>query len=242
MAGASRGVFWLDSLPQPLRSRLPRRPQRGHYDAATVYRVLDAAVIAHVGYIIDGQPFVTPTAFWREEDVLFWHGSAASRMLRVQAERIPVSLTVTHFDGFVLARSGFNHSLCYRSVMAFGEAAPVEDAAEKRRVLDAFVERLFPGRTRDIRQPTEQELKATSVMSVRIEEAVAKIRDGGVHDDEADYALPCWAGVIAVTMRVGRIAPDDRLAPGTPIPAGLAPYEEGAPLDAVLTETARRPY
>jgi nitroimidazol reductase NimA-like FMN-containing flavoprotein (pyridoxamine 5'-phosphate oxidase superfamily) len=232
----------MESFPQTPRSRLRRRPQRGHYDAATVYRVLDAAVIAHVGYVIDGQPFVTPTAFWRETDVLYWHGSAASRMLRTQAERIPVSLTVTHLDGFVLARSGFNHSLCYRSVMAFGEASPVEDPAEKRRVLDAFVERLFPGRTRDIRQSTGQELKATSVMSMRIEEAAAKIRDGGVHDDEEDYALPCWAGVIPVTMRVGRVRPDDRVIAGTPIPAGLAPYEPGAPLDDVLAETARRGY
>ena len=220
------------------RSRVKRLPKRGHYDRETVFAILDAALLCHVGYVIDGQPYVTPTAFWREGDRLYWHGSSASRMLRAQSAGLPVCLTVAHLDGLVLARSGFHHSLNYRSVMAFGTAHKIEDPEEKTAALDAFVDRLYPGRRAEIRPNTAQEIKATTVLSMVIEEASAKVRTGPPVDDEEDYALPCWAGVIPIRTIIGAPLADPRLAPGVAWPDGLAAYGPGAEFETVLGESA----
>jgi nitroimidazol reductase NimA-like FMN-containing flavoprotein (pyridoxamine 5'-phosphate oxidase superfamily) len=222
------------------RSRVKRLHERGKYDEAAIFEILDAAFIAHVGYVIDGQPYVTPTAFWREGRVLYWHGSAASRMLRYQEAGVPACLTVTHLDGLVLARSGFHHSINYRSVMAFGMARLVADPAEEARQLDLFVDRLYPGRREQIRPNETQELKGTTVIMMEIEEAAAKSRSGPPKDDEADYALDCWAGVIPVTQVVGKAAADPRLAPGIAFPSGLSGYAPGARFDEVLTACAAK--
>ena len=146
------------------KTRLRRAPKRAHYDRETVHAVLDAGLICHVSYVIDEQPYVTPTAYWRRGDRLYWHGSSASRMLRHLKQDVPVCVTVTHFDGFVLARSGFHHSINYRSVMAFGTAAAVTGEAEKLAALEAFSERITPGRWPELRAPTKQEVKATTVV------------------------------------------------------------------------------
>ena len=203
------------------KTRVKRLPKRGHYDPATVHAVLDAGAICHVGYTIDGQPYVTPTSYWRHGDRLYWHGSSASRMLRhLKQGGVPVCVTVTHIDGFVLARSGFHHSINYRSVMAFGIAQLVPDG-DKLAVLEDFVERLFPGRWPELRPPSRQELKATTVLWMDLDEVSAKIRTGPPIDDEPDYGLPVWAGVLPLGTMVGRPQRDPRLAPGVTAPAYL---------------------
>lgn len=229
-----------DSYRPTERSRVKRLPKRGAYDHETVHAVLDAGIIGHVGYAIDGQPFVTPTAYWRDGGRLYWHGSSASRMLRHLAGGMPACLAVSHLDGLVLARSGFHHSLNYRSMMAFGTARLVADPAEKAAALDAFVDRLYPGRRPEIRPPTGQELKATTVIVMPIEEASAKIRSGGPGDDEADYALPVWAGVIPVRQAIGAAIPDARLMPGTMRPPHLEAFADGAALDGLLSRHVRK--
>jgi nitroimidazol reductase NimA-like FMN-containing flavoprotein (pyridoxamine 5'-phosphate oxidase superfamily) len=231
-----------ESFPIDDRNRVKRMNKRGHYDRATLYPVLDAALLCHVAYVIDGQPYCTPTAFWREHDTLFWHGSSASRMLRAQAGGIPVCLTVAHIDGLVLARSGFHSSINYRSVMAFGTAHRLEDPAAKRRAMDAFVERFFPGRARALRQPSDQEVKATSVLSMAIEQASGKIRTGGPADDEEDFSYPIWAGVIPLRTIIG--APQDcpRLPAGLVPGADVARYEPGCAVDDAFAQAHRDGY
>lgn len=207
--------------PTP-RTRVRRLPKRGRYDAATVHAILDAAYICHVGYAVDGQPYVTPTAHWRHGSRVYWHGSSASRMLRaLQGEGVRCCLTVTHLDGLVLARSAFHHSMNYRSVMALGTARAVLDRDEKETALRAFVERIAPGRWAGLRPVTAQELKATTVVWMELDEASAKVRTGPPVDDEPDYALPIWAGVVPVEQRLGSPLPDGRLA-GDPPPPALA--------------------
>lgn len=174
--------------------------ERGAYDRSTIDAILDATPIAHVGFVHNGQPFVTPTLQWREGDRVYWHGSAASRMLD-KANGADVCLTVTLLDGFVLARSAFHHSMNYRSVMLLGRAELVTDPAEKEARLKAFVDGLFPARWDTLRPVNGQELKATNVMSMPIDEASAKVRTGGPKDDEEDYALPIWAGVLPVALQ-----------------------------------------
>jgi uncharacterized protein len=231
-----------DNFPIDDRNRVKRLNKRAHYDRATLYPVLDAALLCHIAYVVDGQPYCTPTAFWREGDTLFWHGSSASRMLRSTGEGVPVCLTVTHMDGLVMARSGFNHSINYRSVMAFGTAHRLDDATEKRRAMDAFVERFFPGRNAKLRAPTEQEVKATSILSMQIAQASAKIRATGPGDDEADFALPVWAGVIPLRTVIG--APQDcpRLPAGIAPGADVTTYEMGLRVDDVFFLTHRQQY
>jgi len=181
-------------------TRLKRLPQRGSFDRATVNAILDEAFICHVGFMVDGQPFVIPTSFARAGEQLFIHGSAASRMLGSLSKGIPVCVTVTLVDGLVLARSAFHHSINYRSVVVFGMAKPVEDEGEKITALRAFTEHIIPGRWADVRKPSEQELRATSVLSLPLTEASAKIRTGPPKDDEEDYALPVWAGELPLQM------------------------------------------
>src|SRR5215471_17443272 len=176
----------IDFKPTPV-SRVRRHPERAHYDRDTVHAILDAALMCHIGYVIDGRPYVTPTLFWRDGERLYWHGSSASRMLRTQRAGIPVCVTVSHMDGLVLARSAFHHSLNYRAVMVFGNAAVVTDDAEKEAGFNAFIERLYPGRTALMRGITAQEMKATTLMSMAIEEVSAKIRDDGPIDLESDH-------------------------------------------------------
>jgi hypothetical protein len=228
-----------DFVPTP-RTRVRRMHERGRYDRETVYAILDAALLCNVGYVIDGLPYVTPTLFWREGERLYWHGSSASRMLRQQSAGIPVCVTVSHVDGLVLARSGFHHSLNYRAVMAFGEAAIVADDEEKTAGLNAFIERLYPGRNRQIRPITPQELKATTLMSMVIDEVSAKVRAHGPVDDEADYALDCWAGVVPVEMRLGAAIPDQRLKPGIRPREGLDHLAPGGVLPEILRTLAQR--
>ena len=203
--------------PTP-RSRLRRLPERAHYDRGAIHAVLDAHFMCHVGYVIDGQPYVTPTSHWRDGDRLYWHGSSASRMLRHLRGGAPACVTVTHCDGLVLARSGFHSSINYRSVMAFGTARALEDAASKQAALKAFVERLTPGRWDELRPLTTQELKATTVIGMDIDEAVAKVRTGWPIDDEDDYDLDVWAGVVPLGVAAGEPEPDPRLKPGVPTP------------------------
>jgi nitroimidazol reductase NimA-like FMN-containing flavoprotein (pyridoxamine 5'-phosphate oxidase superfamily) len=216
------------------RSRVRRHPERAHYDRDTVYAILDAALICHVGYVIDGLPYVTPTLFWRDGDRLYWHGSSASRMLRAQRDGIPVCLTVSHVDALVLARCAFRHSLNYRAVMAFGTAAAVEDEREKEAGLNAFIERIYPGRTALMRRIAPQELKATMLLGMTIAEVSAKIRDDGPLDLEEDYGADCWAGVIPITQRLGAPIPDARVPPRGDRGAEIAHLPEGAPFDHML--------
>jgi nitroimidazol reductase NimA-like FMN-containing flavoprotein (pyridoxamine 5'-phosphate oxidase superfamily) len=209
------------------RTRVRRIPGRGHYDRATVHAILDAGLVCHVGYAIDGQPYVTPTGYWREGDRVYWHGSSASRMLRQQKHGISVCFTVTHLDGIVFARSGFHHSMNYRSVMALGKAATVEGDAAKLAALEAFTERVAPGRWREIRPPSKQELKATTILHMDLAEASAKIRTGDPVDDEPDYALPCWAGVLPLRVMVGTPQADARLGAGIAAPGYLKRFTLG---------------
>jgi uncharacterized protein len=206
------------------RSRVKRLPKRGHYDRETIYRVLDAAFVCHVGYAIGGQPYVTPTAYWREGDHVYWHGNSKSRMLLALEKRPQVCLTVTLLDGLVVARSGFHMSVNYRAAMLFGRPFKVADAADKLAKMEAFVERLYPGHWSSLRAPTKQELKAMTVVGMEIEEASAKIRTGPPIDEEEDYALPIWAGVVPVKMRADKAIEDPRLAAGVERPARLRDF------------------
>lgn len=208
------------SLEPTERTRLRRLHRRGAFDRPTLDAILDATPLAHVGYVVDGKPAVTPTLLWRDGDRVYWHGSSASRAIRAAAGA-EVCVTVALLDGLVLARSAFHHSANYRSVMLFGEAAVVTERAAKLAALEAFVERLYPGRWAELRPMTEAELKATTVLSLAIDEGSAKIRTGGPVDDEADYALPIWAGVVPLERRYGAPEPDPRNLPGVAAPTCL---------------------
>ena len=209
--------------PTP-RTRLVREADRAVYDRETAYRILDEGFLCHVGFAVDGQPFVIPTSYARNGDSLFIHGSAASRMLRQMKESVPVCITVTLLDGLVLARSIFNHSMNYRSVVVLGKAALVDDPAEKIEALRLLSEHIIPGRWADSRQPNERELKATSVLRVPIEEFSAKVRTGPVVDDEEDYSFPTWAGVVPLEMIAGAPIDDPRLDPALEVPAYAKHY------------------
>ncbi len=228
-----------DAYPVTPRNRVKRLHERGRYEREAVWAVLDAALLCHVSYVIDGQPYCTPTAFWREGDELYWHGSSASRMLRAQKSGLPVCVTVTHMDALVLARCGFNHSIDYRSAMCFGTARIIDDPAEKARQLDLMINRFYPGRAALLRPSTKQELKATMVIGMRIENASAKVRAKGVADNEEDYALPIFAARIPITQRIGEIEPCPRLLPGVELPEGLAGFTSGRRLDETLAESSR---
>lgn len=224
------------SFPTTSRNRVKRLHERGSYDHAAVFAVLDAGLLCHVAYTFDGQPYCTPTIHWREDDMLYWHGSSASRMLRYLRGGTPACLTVSHLDGLVLARSGFNHSANYRSAMCFGTARIIDEPDEKLKALAGVVDRFYPGRSETLRPISVQEAKATMVIGMRIEEASAKVRAKGVGDDEEDYGHPVWAGVIPVRMVVGATEPCPRLLPGVERPQNLARYAEGARLDDALTQ------
>lgn len=224
------------------RNRVVRRPARGKYDKATVYDILDSALVCHIAYVIDGQPYCTPTSFWREGDHLYWHGSSASRMLRKQGAGIPVCLTVTHTDAIVLARCGFNHSINYRSVMAYGTAHVIEDQAEKAAAMDSFIDRYFPGRSSLIRPATDKEIKATTFVGMAMEQASGKIRNEPVHDDEEDYAVPAWTALLPIRTVLGEAEPCPRQMAGVTRPEGMSGYVAGRGLDEVMLEAYRKLY
>ena len=211
------------------RTRVVREADRAVYDRETVYRILDEGFLCHVGFVVDGQPFVIPTSYGRKDASLYIHGSAASRMLRqMQAmqdkDGAPICITVTLLDGLVLARSVFNHSMNYRSVVVLGKATLVDDPEEKLAALRVLSEHILPGRWDDSRQPNERELKATSVLRVPIEEFSAKVRIGPPIDDTEDYSFPTWAGVVPLEMIADAPIDDARLLPGKEAPSYVSHY------------------
>jgi uncharacterized protein len=212
------------TFPRTDRTTLKRLPKRGHFDRETIYPILDEGFICHVGFVVDAQPFVIPTGYARVDDQLYIHGSQASRMLKALAHEVDVCVTITLVDGLVLARSAFHHSINYRSVVVFGKAQLVSDREEKLAALVALSEHFVKGRWNDVREPTEQELKATTVLSLKLEEASAKIRTGPPIDDEEDYALPIWAGVVPLKMVAGEPVNDPRLPEGIDAPQYAKEY------------------
>jgi uncharacterized protein len=210
--------------PASERVRLRRKRERGSYDRDVIDAILDEALIAHLGIVEDGQPIVTPTLHARSGDLVYCHGSTASRTLRALAAGRPACLTVSLLDGLVLARSAMHHSANYRSAMLIGRAFVVEEPVEKLTALRAIVEHIVPGRWRDVRAPSENELKATSILAIPIEEASAKVRTGPPVDDEEDYALPAWAGVIPFRAQAAAPQPDPRLRAGIEPPAYASGY------------------
>lgn len=198
----------MSELPHSERSRVRRRPERGRHDRETVHAILDEGLVCHLGFATAEGPCVIPTLYAREGDVLYLHGSPASRMLRTLARGAPACASVTHVDGLVLARSAFHHSMNYRSAVVFGRAREIEDLEERRHALQVIVEHVVPGRSRDARGPNDFELRFTRVLALVIEEASAKVRTGGVLDDEEDLALPVWAGVIPMGVVPGPPVPD----------------------------------
>jgi nitroimidazol reductase NimA-like FMN-containing flavoprotein (pyridoxamine 5'-phosphate oxidase superfamily) len=207
------------------RARVRRVPQRGTYDRETIDAILDEALISHLGFVHEGEPVVIPTLHARLGDRLFLHGSAASRMLRTLAKGVPVCATATLVDGLVLARSAFHHSVNYRSVVVFGQATPVEPE-ERIQALELFTEKLVPGRWADVRPPTRQELKGTNVLSLPLDEASAKVRTGPPIDEEEDYDLPVWAGVLPMRTVVDPPQPDPRLDPRAELPLHVAQWRD----------------
>jgi nitroimidazol reductase NimA-like FMN-containing flavoprotein (pyridoxamine 5'-phosphate oxidase superfamily) len=204
------------STLQTERTTVRRLARRGVYDRDAVYSILDEALICHVGFVVEGAPVVIPTIHWRDGDTLYFHGSAASRMLRSLREGVEACVTVTLLDGLVIARSAFHHSMNYRSAVIFGTAREVTDRDEKLRALDALVEHVVRGRSRESRPANEKELRQTMVLALPIEEASAKVRTGGPIDDEEDYALPYWAGVIPVRLAYGQPVADERVSVAVP--------------------------
>jgi uncharacterized protein len=214
----------MSTTTQTKRTTVKRLPARGHYDRESINGILDEAFICHVGFVVDGQPYVIPTGYARVDDQLYIHGSAASRMLRSLSKGLNVCVTVTLIDGLVLARSAFHHSINYRSVVVLGNAELVTDPAEKDKALEAITEHIVPGRWAEVRWPTELELKATTVLRLAITEASAKIRTGDPKDDEEDYAMDVWAGILPLTMECGKPVRDSRGKPEIQPPPYVTSY------------------
>lgn len=213
------------TFPQTDRTKLKRLPKRGHFDRETVYAILDEGFICHVGFVVDGQPFVIPTGYARVDDKLYIHGSQASRMLRSLAGGLDACVTVTIVDGLVLARSAFHHSMNYRSVLVLGRATLVDDPKEKYDALVSLSEHIVRGRWADVREPNEAEMKQTTVLCLPMEEASAKIRTGPPLDDEEDYALPMWAGVLPLKLIAEQPINDPRLSAEIPVPDYVTNYK-----------------
>ena len=216
-----------DRLEETEKSRIKRLYKRADYDRKTVNDILDATPLCHVAYLLDGAPHITPTFQWREGDYVYWHGSSASRFLN-RASNTQVSLCVSCFDGLVLARSAFHHSVNYRSVVLYGEAVPVEDASDKEERLRYFLEGVFPGRWDMLRPITAKEIKATKVLGMPIREGAAKVRTGQPVDDEEDYELPIWAGILPLERIASEPIADPRNLPGVEVPGHVRNYREAA--------------
>lgn len=208
------------------KNKVKRVPKRGHYDKETIFKILDSAFVCHVGFVVDGQPFVIPTAYGREGEKIYLHGATKSRMMQEMEKGIPVCITVTHLDGIVMARSAFHHSMNYRSVVVFGSAKLVEESSEKNRALYIISEQIAPGRWDEARVPSDKELKATSVLAVDIETASAKIRTGNAGDDKPDYDLDIWAGVLPIQMTIGEPIEDPLLKSGIELPTSVKKYDK----------------
>jgi len=211
----------MDTFSPTERTRVRRVPRRGVYDKAAVYGILDEGFICHAGFAIDGQPYVIPTGYARSGDQIYLHGSTGSRMAQALGSGAEVCVTVTLVDGFVLSRSAFHHSINYRSVVILGRARVVEEAAEKMAALKAFTNHILPDRWEEVRQPSEQELKATMVLALPLEEVSAKVRTGPPVEDEGDVARPVWAGVVPLRGQLGEPMAMDDLVPG------VAPIDRG---------------
>jgi nitroimidazol reductase NimA-like FMN-containing flavoprotein (pyridoxamine 5'-phosphate oxidase superfamily) len=214
-----------DTYEPTERTTVKRLPARGNYDRKVVHQILDDGLICHLGFVVDGQPFVIPTIYVRVGETIYVHGSPASRMLRTLEQGVPACVTVTHVDGLVLARSAFHHSMNYRSVVILGTATVVNDAKEKFEILHALTDHLIRGRWEEIRHPSSEELRKTLVLAIPIEEASAKIRVGPPIDDEEDYALPVWAGVLPLKIAASPPIADPRLSPETAIPLYASTFD-----------------
>ena len=208
----------MDDYTTTERTRVRRRPVRGHYDRATVHAILDEGLVAHVGFVVDGRPVVLPMTYARDGETVYLHGSRRARLLELCSGGAPVCVTVTLLDGLVLARSAFNHSMNYRAVVIHGHARLLDGEAEQARAMAVLVERLVPGRTADAREPTADELRATAVVAVALDEVSAKVRTGGPLDDEADKGRAVWAGVVPVALRAGAPEPSADPRDGVPLP------------------------
>jgi len=211
-------------IPPTERTRVVREPHRGSHDREVIYKILDEGFVCHVGFSVDAQPYVIPTMFARVGDQVYFHGSAASRMLRSLSDGLAVCLTVTLVDGLVLARSVFNHSMNYRSVVVLGRAILIDEPEEKLAALHAFTEKILPGRWNEARQPNEKELKATSILRLQLTEVSAKVRIGPVEDDAPDYALQVWAGIIPLRLTPGAPERDERCDAVIPVPGYAENY------------------
>jgi len=215
----------MKTIPRTKRTTLKRLSERGLYDREPINRILDEGFICHVGFSVEGQPFVIPTGYARAEDNIYIHGSQASRMLRNLEKGIDMCLTVTLVDGLVLARSAFNHSMNYRSVVVLGQAELVSEPEEKLAALRALSEHMIPGRWDDVRQPTQAEITMTSVLRLPLNEASAKVRVGPPIDDDEDYALNVWAGVVPLKLVAGEPISDPRLPDGVAVPGYASGYK-----------------
>lgn len=204
------------------RSRIRRIPKRAHYDAPTVHAILDAAFVGHVSFCLDEQPYIVPMLYGRSGNTLYLHASTKSRFYQQLAAGLPVCLAVTHLDGLVLARSAFHHSVNYRSVVVFGRCRPVQEAGEKQRAFEQFTEHILRGRWAECRWPDAKETEVTGILALEIEEASAKVRTGGPIDDEEDYALPHWAGILPMHTVYGSPIADERLEAGMEVPASVS--------------------
>ncbi|MDT7602250.1 MAG: uncharacterized protein QOF61_247 [Acidobacteriota bacterium] len=214
----------MENFERTERTAVRRLPQRASYEREQVYKILDAGFVCHVGFVVDGQPFVIPTAYGRAGETLYVHGAAASRMLKTLGAGVDACVAVTLVDGLVLARSAFHHSINYRSVVVFGRARVVEDKEEKIEALRAFMEHVTPGRWDEVREPNERELNATLVLALPLAEASAKVRTGAPIDDEEDLSLPVWAGVLPLRTTVGEPVCDPLLKAETPLSKSVEAY------------------
>jgi uncharacterized protein len=230
-----------DTFPATSRNALSRRVDRGSQDKAAVFAILDASLVCHVGYELDGQPFVTPTLFWRDGETLYWHGSRHGRTIRALAAGRRVCVTVSQLDGLVLGRSGIASSIQYRSVMAFGTTRAIDDRVGKKLQMARLIDRQFPGRAATLRPTRDVEIDQITVIEMPIEEATAKVKTGGPNEREpADFDMPVWAGVIPLRQTLGQAEPDARLAPGIAPTASVERMAPGTTLDDALTAASRR--
>jgi uncharacterized protein len=238
---ADNEEYSMEQYPLSSRNKAKRMRERATYDVAAVHALLDAALFCHIAYVVDGQPYCTPTLFWRRGNNVIWHGSAGSRMLREQVKHIDVCLTVTFLDSIVLTRGAFHHAVNYRSAMLFGRASLIEDAEEKLFESRQLIENFLPGRSDLVVPPTPLELKQASFLKMPIDQAAAKIRNyPASHGTATHRNHPVWAGEIPIETRIGALAPCSLLDPGIAQSPDVELYREGARLDTTLLAIRRK--